>query len=115
MASEVTPPALQARLEALETRLAFQDDWIDTLDSTLIAQQRSTFHQGRQPDGQHQRGPPGAPTEGHRQRHCPQQRQIELLERRTALLQHKLRDQHGALARMSGSDSSLDDERPPHY
>lgn len=81
MASEVTPPALQARLEALETRLAFQDDWIDTLDSTLIAQQR----------------------------------QIELLERRTALLQHKLRDQHDALARMSGSDSSLDDERPPHY
>ncbi|AOM00247.1 SlyX family protein [Cobetia marina] len=31
---------LEARLEALESRLAHQDDWLETLDRTVIAQQR---------------------------------------------------------------------------
>lgn len=35
-----TDPRLEARLEALESRLAHQDDWLETLDRTLITQQR---------------------------------------------------------------------------
>ncbi|MDH2295712.1 SlyX family protein [Cobetia sp. 1AS1] len=35
-----TDPSLEARLEALESRLAHQDDWLETLDRTVIAQQR---------------------------------------------------------------------------
>ncbi|TVU68334.1 MULTISPECIES: SlyX family protein [Cobetia] len=33
-------PELETRLEALESRLAHQDDWLDTLDRTVITQQR---------------------------------------------------------------------------
>lgn len=31
----------EARLEALETRLAFQEDWLETLDTRLIEQGRA--------------------------------------------------------------------------
>ncbi|ANF59500.1 SlyX family protein [Halotalea alkalilenta] len=31
----------EARLEALETRLAFQEDWLETLDTRLIEQGRT--------------------------------------------------------------------------
>lgn len=81
MAEDASLTPLLERLDTLETRLAFQEDWLDTLDQTLIAQQRH----------------------------------IEQLERHTAMLQHKLRDQNDTLSRLSGTELSLDDERPPHY
>lgn len=40
MPHNLSPAALDARLEALETRLAYQEDWLDTLDQTVIDQQR---------------------------------------------------------------------------
>lgn len=40
MAVDTPITALLERLDALETRVAFQEDWLDTLDQTLIAQQR---------------------------------------------------------------------------
>ncbi|MDN6296557.1 MAG: SlyX family protein [Halomonas sp.] len=40
MPHNLSPAALDARLEALESRLAYQEDWLDTLDRTVIEQQR---------------------------------------------------------------------------
>ncbi|GAB2728690.1 SlyX family protein [Halomonas garicola] len=40
MPHDLSPAALGARLDALESRLAFQEDWLDTLDQAVIEQQR---------------------------------------------------------------------------
>ncbi|GAA3911150.1 SlyX family protein [Halomonas cibimaris] len=40
MPHKLSPAALQARLDDLEARLAFQEDWLDTLDQAVITQQR---------------------------------------------------------------------------
>lgn len=40
MPHNLSPAALDARLEELETRLAYQEDWLDTLDQTVVDQQR---------------------------------------------------------------------------
>jgi SlyX protein len=34
------PEALKARFEALESRLAYQEHWLDTLDQAVAAQER---------------------------------------------------------------------------
>ncbi|MDN6180370.1 MAG: SlyX family protein [Halomonas subglaciescola] len=40
MPHHLSPAALDARLEELETRLAYQEAWLDTLDQSVIDQQR---------------------------------------------------------------------------
>ncbi len=38
--SSMTEDATRDRLDALESRLAYQEDWLDTLDQALAAQDR---------------------------------------------------------------------------
>ncbi|AVV34424.1 SlyX family protein [Cobetia amphilecti] len=79
-----TDPSLEARLEALESRLAHQDDWLETLDRTVIAQQR----------------------------------QIEALERLTALMANQLRtlrEQQGDADSAAPFGAQPHDDLPPHY
>lgn len=40
MAQDALPASLLKRIEALESRLAFQEDWLETLDRTIIEQGR---------------------------------------------------------------------------
>ncbi|MEQ7872100.1 SlyX family protein [Chromohalobacter salexigens] len=40
----MTDEATRDRLDALETRLAYQEDWLDTLDRALTAQDRRVAH-----------------------------------------------------------------------
>lgn len=42
--SSMTDEATRDRLDALETRLAYQEDWLDTLDRALTAQDRRVAH-----------------------------------------------------------------------
>jgi len=37
---EASPARLAARLEALESRIAYQEHWLDTLDEAVAAQER---------------------------------------------------------------------------
>ncbi|MFP4262317.1 MAG: SlyX family protein [Halomonas sp.] len=39
MSTTTAPGALDARLEALESRLAYQEHWLDTLDEAIAAQE----------------------------------------------------------------------------
>lgn len=38
MTDTLSPAELYQRIETLETRLAFQEDWLDTLDQTVATQ-----------------------------------------------------------------------------
>jgi len=38
MTETLSPAELNQRIETLETRLAFQEDWLDTLDQTVAQQ-----------------------------------------------------------------------------
>ncbi|TDX27849.1 SlyX protein [Modicisalibacter xianhensis] len=40
MANEGTLDRLEKRLEALESRIAYQEDWLDTLDQAVAGQER---------------------------------------------------------------------------
>lgn len=40
MPDDATPATLDQRLEALETRLAYQEHWLDTLDQAVAQQER---------------------------------------------------------------------------
>lgn len=40
MGEEATSAALARRLEALESRIAYQEHWLDTLDRAVAAQER---------------------------------------------------------------------------
>ena len=44
MAHDALPISLLKQIEALETRLTFQEDWLDTLDRTIIEQRRQIEH-----------------------------------------------------------------------
>jgi SlyX protein len=82
MPHTLSPAALDARLEELETRLAYQEDWLDTLDQTVIDQQR----------------------------------RLDALEKISALMRKRLREQsHEQPQASSASEAAPDDERPPHY
>ncbi|ERS91704.1 SlyX family protein [Halomonas sp. PBN3] len=40
MSTATAPEALEARLEALESRIAYQEHWLDTLDEAVATQER---------------------------------------------------------------------------
>lgn len=40
MAQDALPASMLEQIEALETRLAFQEDWLESLDRTVIEQRR---------------------------------------------------------------------------
>lgn len=40
MTHELTPAELTQRLESLESRLAYQEHWLDTLDQAVVQQER---------------------------------------------------------------------------
>ena len=40
MAQDALPASFLEQIEALETRLAFQEDWLESLDRTIIEQGR---------------------------------------------------------------------------
>lgn len=40
MAQDALPASMLEQIEALETRLAFQEDWLESLDRTVIEQGR---------------------------------------------------------------------------
>ncbi|SHM12131.1 SlyX family protein [Vreelandella subglaciescola] len=86
MPHNLSPAALDARLEALETRLAYQEDWLDTLDQTVIDQQR---------------------------RLDALEKISALMRERLRERSHE--PSHGQTPTPGESDAPPDDERPPHY
>ncbi|MBB3229998.1 SlyX family protein [Halomonas stenophila] len=44
MRKDDTPSTLDSRLEALESRIAHQEDWLDTLDRAVAQQERRLMH-----------------------------------------------------------------------
>ncbi|MGE4533210.1 SlyX family protein [Halomonas sp.] len=40
MSTTTAPEGLEARLEALESRIAYQEHWLDTLDEAVATQER---------------------------------------------------------------------------
>ncbi|MGM0536651.1 MAG: SlyX family protein [Pseudomonadota bacterium] len=40
MSTDSTPAELARRLEALESRIAYQEHWLDTLDQAVVSQER---------------------------------------------------------------------------
>jgi len=86
MPHTLSPAALDARLEELETRLAYQEDWLDTLDQTVIDQQRR----------------------------LDALEKISALMRER--LREQSHEQSHEQPQASGvSEAAPDDERPPHY
>ncbi|UYG08170.1 SlyX family protein [Halomonas sp. M4R1S46] len=81
MRDDDTPSTLDSRLEALESRIAHQEDWLDTLDRAVAQQERRLMH----------------------------------LERLSALMQEKIREQQLARQDDEAAAPHPQDEVPPHY
>ncbi|MFG6668359.1 SlyX family protein [Halomonas sp. HNIBRBA4712] len=82
MTRELSPAEFERRLEALESKLAYQEHWLDTLDQTVAIQAR----------------------------------QLEKLERISALMRDRLREQHSDhTAQTNERAHRFEDDVPPHY